>query len=201
MRPRARSLPAACAIALAMAASAVAGPLEDGVAAYHRKDYTTAAELWTPLAEQGNAIAQYSLGSLFAEGKGVARDDQAAFKWFERAANQGNAAAQYNVGASYASGTGVAKNDAEAAKWFRKAADQDMAFAQFNLGLMYAAGNGVPQDNVQALTWLELALAGLPAGEAAMDVARAIQDVAAKMTRVQIDEARLRERDWKTARK
>ena len=191
---------AACAVALA-AGAAAAGPLEDGRAAYHDQEYAKAAELWRPLAEGGDAAAQYSLGTLYAEGRGVARDDATAFSWFQKAAEQGNAAAQYNVGASYASGTGVAQSAADAAKWFRRAADQGMAFAQVNLGLLYAAGNGVPQDNVEALKWLEIAFQGLPAGEAAMNVAHAIQDVAGKMNRDQIDEARLRERDWKAARK
>ncbi|HZI83518.1 MAG TPA: tetratricopeptide repeat protein [Casimicrobiaceae bacterium] len=187
--------------ALGFAVCAAAGALEDGIAAYHEKDYAKAAALWQPLAEQGDATAQYSLGTLFAEGKGVAQDDATAFKWFQRAAEQGNAVAQYNVGASYAAGTGVAKSETDAAKWFRRAADQGMTFAQINLGLLYAAGSGVPQDNIEALKWLELALQSLPAGSAAMDAAHAIQDVAAKMTREQIDEARQREREWKAGRK
>jgi uncharacterized protein len=191
---------AACVVALAVG-PARAGPLEDGMAAYHDQEYAKAAELWRPLAESGNAAAQYSLGTLYAEGKGVVQNDATAFTWFQKAAEQGNAMAQFNVGASYASGIGVAKSYAEAAKWFRRAADQGMPFAQLNLGLLYAAGNGVPQDNVEALKWLELALGGLPAGESAMDVARAIQDVAGKMNRDQIDEARVREADWKAGRR
>ncbi|HET9763122.1 MAG TPA: tetratricopeptide repeat protein [Casimicrobiaceae bacterium] len=191
---------AACVVALAIG-PARAGPLEDGMAAYHDQQYAKAAELWRPLAESGNASAQYSLGTLYAEGKGVAQNDATALTWFQKAAEQGNALAQFNVGASYAAGTGVARSYADAAKWFRRAADQGMPFAQLNLGLLYAAGNGVAQDNIEALKWLELALAGMPAGESAMDVAHAIQDVAAKMDRDQIDEAKLRERDWKAGRK
>jgi hypothetical protein len=191
---------AACAIAASLSALA-ADPFEEGVAAYHHGDYAKAAEFWAPLAEQGSASAQYSLGSLYAEGKGVPQNDATAFKWFKRAADQGNAAAQYNVGASYAAGTGVERSDAAAAEWFKRAADQDMVFAQFNLGLLYASGHGVPQDNVQALTWLQIALQGLPAGASAMDVAHAIQDVAAKMTREEIDLAKARARDWTAGRR
>ena len=191
------SLFAACGIAIVLGSWAAAGPLEDGIAAYHEKEYAKAAESWRPLAQKGDVDAQYYFGTLFAEGKGVAQSDSTAFAWFERAANGGNAAAQYNVGASYAAGTGVAKSYAEAAKWFRRAADQGMVFAQVNLGLLYAAGNGVPQDNVEAFKWLDLAFRRLPAGGAAMDVAHALQDVGAKMTREEIDEAKLRERGWK----
>ena len=188
---------ATCTVAMALGLPAAAGPLEDGIAAYHGKDYKKAVELWQPLAEKGDAAAQYYLGTLFAEGKGVERNDATAFMWFERAAKQGNADAQYNVGASYAAGEGVAKSYADAAKWFSRAADQGVVFAQVNLGLLYAAGNGVPQDNIEAFKWLDLAFRRLPAGASAMDVAHAMQDVSAKMTQEQIEEAKLRERQWK----
>lgn len=187
----------ACLIAIALGAPAAAGPLEDGIAAYREKEYAKAAELWQPLAEKGDAAAQYHLGTLYAEGTGVRQNDTTAFMWFQRAANQGNPVAQYNVGASYAAGTGVDKSDVEAAKWFRRAADQGMAFAQLNLGLLYAAGNGVPQDNVEAFKWLQIAFRGFPAGGPRMDVAKALQDVAAKMTWDQVDEAKARERAWR----
>jgi len=196
MRPGVRNLLGALAVAAALCAPAAAGPLEDANDAYHEKAYAKAAELWRPLAEKGDAAAQFSLGTLYAEGKGVEQNDATAFLWFQRAANQGDATAQYNMGASYAEGAGIGKSYVDAAKWFRRAADQGMAFAQLNLGLLYAAGNGVPQDNVEAFKWLELAFAGLPAGGARMDVARAMTDVSAKMTRDELIEAKQRQRAW-----
>lgn len=185
------------AAATLFAGAAAAGPLEDGNAAYREKDYAKAVELWQPLAERGDPMAQYYLGTLYAEGNGVDQDDEAAFKLFLRSANRGNAAAQYNVGVSYAAGIGIKKSDADAAKWFQRAANQGWPFAMLNLGLLYAAGNGVPQDNVEAFKWLELAFAGLPAGGPRMDVAHAMEDVAAKLTFEQKDEAKRRERTWK----
>ena len=47
---------------LSMAGGAVAGPFEDAQAAHGRSDYATALRLWRPLADQGNAEAQYALG-------------------------------------------------------------------------------------------------------------------------------------------
>jgi TPR repeat protein len=187
---------------IAMAAAAAsfpsrAGPLEDGRAAYDEKDYVTAMKLWRPLAEQGNAAAQYEVGILYAEGKGVATSDVIAAAWFQRAADQGVAAAQYNLGVSYAEGLGLAKDDAAAAKWFRRAADQGMAYAQLNLGLMYAAGRGVPQDNVEAVKWLELSIFGLPAGGARSDAARALKDAADKLNDEELLKARVLQRDFK----
>ena len=65
---------------------------------------------WRPLAQSGDPSAQYRLGVMYAEGKGVASNDAEAALWFERAAEQGEPMAQYNLGASYVEGTGVRKD-------------------------------------------------------------------------------------------
>ena len=69
----------------------------DATAAYSRGDYTTAYRLWKPLADQGNAYAQFSLGTMYRFGKGVAKDYAAAVFWFRKAADKGLAAAQNNL--------------------------------------------------------------------------------------------------------
>ena len=51
---------AGVAVAVMLTGVAVAGPFEDGVAAYDRGDYATALRLWRPLAEEGNPDAQAS---------------------------------------------------------------------------------------------------------------------------------------------
>jgi TPR repeat protein len=75
-------------------ATAVAGPWEDGMAAYNRGDYAPAVRLFRPLAEQGNAKAQNVLGVMYRRGHGVARDSVRAFAWFSRAAARGDATAK-----------------------------------------------------------------------------------------------------------
>jgi TPR repeat protein len=53
---------------------------------FHKSgDYATALREWTPLAKQGNARAQYLLGSMCNEGLGVPQDYNAAAKWCRRA--------------------------------------------------------------------------------------------------------------------
>ena len=190
-----RAIPALCATLLA--AAAIAGPLEDGMEAYQEKDYLKALQVWRPLAQAGDPEAQYRIGVLYAEGKGVAPNDAEAALWFERAAEQGVPLAQYNLGASYAEGTGVRRDMATAAKWFRRAADQGVPLAQLNLGLLYASGSGVPGDNVEALKWIDLAIYSLPASGARSDAAKAVADIAGLMTSEQVQEARSRERAWK----
>jgi TPR repeat protein len=190
-------LAAGLVLAIALIAPASGGPLEEGMDAYRAKEYARAAELWQSLADKGDAIAQYRLGTLYAEGKGVEQNDATAFAWMQRAASQGNADAQYDVGASYFAGIGVEKSEKEAVKWFQRAANQGVALAQLNLGLLHAAGAGVPQDNVEAFKWLQIAFTGLPPGGPRMDVAKAMQDVSAKMRWDEVDEAKARARDWK----
>ena len=122
-------------------------------AAYGRQDYQTALELWQPLAEQGDAAAQYNLGGLYQSGQGVPQDYAEALKWYGKSADQGSADAQNSVGFFYSNGLGVAHDYAEALKWFRKAAEQGNAAAQNNLGGLYQNGQGVPQDYAEALKW------------------------------------------------
>jgi hypothetical protein len=185
--------------ALGATAAAFAGPLEDGVAAYHAGDYEKANALWRPLADAGMPAAQQHIGVMFAEGKGVPQNDVEAARWFARAAEQGDALAQYDLGASFAEGLGVKKDPDLAAKWFRRAAMQGMAIAQLNLGLLYASGTGVPKDLVEAMVWIDLSVYGLPAGGVRSDAARALGDIAGGMTSDQILEAKSRERSFKAA--
>ena len=69
-------------------------------------------------AEQGYASAQTNLGFMYADGRGVPKDDAKAVKWFRLAAEQGHAQAQYNLGFMYADGRGVLKDRILAHIWF-----------------------------------------------------------------------------------
>lgn len=107
-----------------------------------------------PLANKGDADAQYQAGRRYAEGEGVAQSDEEALRWWRLAAEQEHVGAQYDIGISYLNGYGVAKDEAEAAKWFRLAAEQGYAEAQYNLGTMLFIGEGVPQDHVSGYAWM-----------------------------------------------
>jgi hypothetical protein len=108
-------------------------------------------------AEQGDALAQFSVGVMYASGRGLPRDYAEAAKWWRKTADQGLAVAQSNLGVLYNVGKGVPQNKAEAAKWTRLAADQGLAAAQYDLGRMYTEALGVPYDLIQAHMWLNLA--------------------------------------------
>ncbi len=93
-----------------------------GVAAYKLGDYATPLREWRPLAEQGNANAQYNLGFMYINGLGIPQDYAEAAKWFRKAAEQGYAGAQYNLGLMYGNGEGVPQDYAKAHMWFNLAA-------------------------------------------------------------------------------
>ena len=113
---------------------------------------------WYKLAaEAGDAKAQFNLGVMYDEGKGIPQDDAEAVKWYRLAAEAGIAGAQCRLGRMYDFGKGVPQNYTEAMKWYRLAAEAGMENAQINLGEMYANGDGVPHDNHLAYMWFTLA--------------------------------------------
>jgi len=104
-------------------------------------------------AEQGEADAQYHLGSMYYSGEGVPHDDEQAVQWFTKAAEQGHVDAQYNLALMYKHGQGVLLDLNQAVQWFTKAAGQGHVDAQFILARMYKHGEGTPQDFKQAIEW------------------------------------------------
>src|SRR5580692_11794527 len=89
---------AALILAVGFAGPLAADPFEDGVNAAERGDYVTAIQLWRPLADQGNAFAQFNLGNMYRNGQGVRQDYAAAVSWYRKAADQGYIPAQFNLG-------------------------------------------------------------------------------------------------------
>jgi TPR repeat protein len=85
-------------ISLGVGSAAVADPFDDGFDAYDRGDFETALRVWHPLADQGDARAQYNLGVIYEYGEGVPENDVQAYKWMNLAAAQGNETAKKNKG-------------------------------------------------------------------------------------------------------
>ncbi len=149
-------------------------------------------------AEQGDADAQFNLGVMSADGRGVPQDDAEAVRWLRLAAEQGDADAQVNLGVMSAEGRGVPQNDAEAVRWYRLATEQGFANAQVNLGVMSAEGRGVPQDDAQAHMWFNLAVSRLT--DERREVAVRGRDlVAGRMTPDDRSEAQRLAREWDAA--
>ena len=148
-------------------------------------------------AERGDAVAQYNLGVMYAEGRGVPLDDTEAVRWYRLAAEQGDIVAQANLGLMYAEGRGVPLDDAEAVRWYRLAAEQGDVVAQVNLAVMYVDGRGVSADNVLAHMWLDLALLQLT-GESLQQTREARDVVGLRLTGTQLEEAQRLAREWES---
>ena len=137
--------------------------IEKAVADAARGHVATALETLTPLAEGGDADAQYALARVHLQGGRVlsgARDPVAGRKWLVRAAERGHPIAQFDL--AYLCFNDE-KNVPEGVRWFRAAAEQHPgerfgdAAAEW-LGLIYlTGGDGVPRDLVEARRWLLLA--------------------------------------------
>ena len=117
-------------VPLSMTSTAAAGDSEDALEAYRNGDYAVAHRLLLPLAEQGDAVAQVNLGNMYANGRGVPQDADAAVRWYRLAAEQGYARAQVNLGTMYANGHGVPQDFVQAHTWFNLAASRFTATAK-----------------------------------------------------------------------
>ena len=121
-------------LALALPAHVLAADLQAGLDAYERGDYAAALKEWRPLAEQGDVVAQYYLGTMYADGEGVPQDPAEATKWFRLAeksirANADEPEAQWALGTMYESGWGVPQDYVLAHMWFSLATAQGDEFA------------------------------------------------------------------------
>jgi uncharacterized protein len=101
-----------------------ANDFKTGLSAYQKRDYATALRIWTPLAEKGDADAQYNLGHMYRLGKGVMKDYEEAADWYLRASKNGAADAQFNLSVMYRYGRGVRRSNLTAHMWANIAGSQ-----------------------------------------------------------------------------
>ena len=152
--PRAAAAVLAGLLAGAAPASA---DYESARKAFERKDVRSGVSALRAAAHDGDARARNHLGTLFEDGRFVARDFGRAVFWYRKSAEQGYPEGQLNLGRMYRAGLGVERDERRAAYWYRAAAGQGAAAAQFFLGVMYESGRGVERDPVKSWMWFSLA--------------------------------------------
>ena len=109
------------------------------------------------IAEQGVGQAQYKLGAMYAQGRGIPKDLSQAVDWYEKSASQGVPEAQYSLGRMYITGDGLPPDTKQAMYWFEKAASSGYAPAQFNLAIQYELEQGATKDTQKVIYWYEKA--------------------------------------------
>lgn len=94
--------------------------LNEGIAAAAAGNYVQAAAEFEPLANAGDAAAQYYLAKLYLEGHGPSNDVPRGVDLMTKAANNGYPEAQAQLGLMYAMGLGVKVDNALAYDWLSK---------------------------------------------------------------------------------
>lgn len=99
------------------------------------------------------AKAAERLATAREHGRGVAKDEAAAFESYRRAFELGKDSAAVDVAECYLNGVGVEKNSALGVEWYVKAFEAGCIRAACELGDRFYEGNGVEKDGVQAVEW------------------------------------------------
>lgn len=136
-------------------------------------------------AIQGNSHAQFDVGSMYKNGRGVSPDRDKAIEWYSKAAAQdnqkavtrlkllqaneerfkkelasaanGNKESQYKIGNMYTEGIGTNIDLAKAAETYALSARQGYAKAEYKLGLVHYEGTGVKTNKKTAYKWFKQA--------------------------------------------
>jgi hypothetical protein len=102
-------------------------------------------------ANAGDARAQFLLGQIHCEGRGVPIDAVEGLHWYRLAAHAGDATAMNMVGRCHELGRGTAVDESLAAAWYRKAASHGHDWGMYNYANLLATGRGVARDRGEAL--------------------------------------------------
>jgi chemotaxis protein histidine kinase CheA len=136
-------------------------------------------------ANSGESDAQYDVGTMYQNGRGVAADRNKAVEWYKQAAEQGNQKAvsrlklmesnasrfgktlsaaesgngksQYEIGNMFMTGIGADIDYGKALSFYEKSAAQGYNKAAYKLGLIYYEGTGVSTNKKTAFKWFSSA--------------------------------------------
>jgi cell division septation protein DedD len=152
-------LGAAASVAAILAAGSASADVRAGIEAWRAGNYEVAVREWRPLAEAGEADAQFNLGQAYKLGRGVPLDVAQAQTWYERAARQGHAQAEANLGLIL-----FQNNERERAMpWIRRAAERGDPRAQYVLATAHFNGDLATRDWPRAYALMRRAAdQGLP---------------------------------------
>lgn len=180
-------------------------PAEAGMGKTYLRDSSTRnqviprygdADRWLRLAAtQGDAEAQFWLGSAYERGLFGTTDYREARKWLRKSAQQGLPWAQLALGQMYEGGEGVPENESLAADWYRKAANHfsdagGVWEAVVEMVSQYR-DDLLPKNRVKDYMWSVIldSCFSPPSDEDTQRAAR-------QMTKAQITQAQLLAHDW-----
>lgn len=115
--------------------------------------YEEAIAIWLPLANAGDAAAQFNMGVMYANGLGVDRDMGVAMDWWEASARQLHVRAAHNLALAMLAGEprdgsreGGEPDTTAILRYLKIGADAGYPNSEYTLGKLYAEGVGVEKD-------------------------------------------------------
>jgi len=147
---------ALASILTVLSTGAARAGFEDALRFVREAKYQQAYAEFLPLAEEGHAPSQFSIGLIYHLGRGFKKDLKLAYEWYKKAALQENAPGMNNLGMMYLNGEYVAQNREVAYMLFEKASTEH-AQAKDNMGQCFENGWGVEQDADLAVNFYQLA--------------------------------------------
>lgn len=150
-------------------AGVLAGPamadVKAGVDAWAQGDYDKAVREWRPLADAGDADAQFNLGQAYKLGRGVPMDLAAALEYYRKATVQGHARAEDNYGLLL-----FQQNQRpQAMPYLERSAERGEPRAQYLVATALFNGDLLLRDWVRAYALMtRVAAAGLPQAQSAL---------------------------------
>jgi TPR repeat protein len=108
-----------------LASDASANELDKAVEAMRSGDFAEAYCIMRPIAESGNADAQYNIGWMYVNGYGLRVNDSLALEWWQKASSQGHSDASFSIAMLYSMGEGkVAKDSNKAIDYYLLALEE-----------------------------------------------------------------------------
>ena len=133
-----------------------AGTLEEGYQAVRGGNPEQSYAILKPLADGGNADAQYAVAVLYREGWGTEQSMESAANYYQQAAEGDHRDSMFEVGWLYQAGQGGLTKDYEkAAMWYKKAAEKGHPAAMYGLASFYYNGMGVKMDTDSAMSCIK----------------------------------------------
>src|SRR4051812_5128588 len=132
-----------------------------------------ALRLYQDLANKRVTAAEVTLGTMYLEGIGVAKDPAQARAWLTKAAGHGDVESAVKLAAMFRSGAIIGKDPEAALKWYKRAAEFADPRAVSALGEMFAKGEGIAADPVKGYAYyLWATKLGDPDGQKSADALR-----------------------------
>jgi TPR repeat protein len=128
--------------------------LKPGFEAFQAGKFDVAARIFTSEARSGKEAAQFALGILYQEGKGVERSIDTAISWYQKGAEQGHSPSCYNLALLLLEDPSML---AKGAQWMLRAAEEGSEMAQLAMGDLYIEGRGVARNVREGIQWIRKA--------------------------------------------